>query len=41
MLRIHEGDRTALLLRLCGHLQTERGLAGRFRTINLDDAPFG
>ena len=39
MLGVDEAADAAGLLRLRHHLQRERGLAGQFRAVNLDDAP--
>ena len=38
VLGVDERGQAAALLRLCNHLQRERGLAGRLRTEDLDDA---
>src|SRR5688500_1757307 len=38
MLRVDEGTNAAALLRLRDGVQRQRGLAGRFRPVDLDDA---
>ena len=41
MLGVHKGHLAALFLRLRQNVQRQRGLAGGFRPVDLDDAPLG